>query len=182
MGNAAREKERGLETVARGNASHRKERQAMLTANVDTAMRVGMHAHQTRDMSAHAQPRNASGKNRDGRKSQAELARAQRRSEEAAVEIQVEIIPGWVEAVFTVSVIMSTALIPFVLALIVGPMISQEIMASLITPPWVYLTLPYIIVMSLIGAKIASLFGCGLWDRLISDPADRKSKKAKARQ
>ena len=154
----------------------------MLTANVDTAMRVGMPAHQMRDMSAHAQSKNMPNKSRDGRKSQAEIARARRRAEEEATEIQVEIIPGWVEAIFTVSVIMSTALIPFVLALIVGPMISQEIMASFITPPWVYLTLPYIIVMSLVGAKIASLFGCGLWDRLISDPSDRKEKKAKARQ
>ena len=91
-------------------------------------------------------------------------------------EVKVNVFSRLVEAIFTTSIIFSTALMPFVLVLMIGPMFAPGLVVTFITPPLVYLAIPYILVMVIVGAKISSLFGCSLWSRLISDPESGRHK------
>lgn len=86
-------------------------------------------------------------------------------------EVRVDLFSRTMEAVFTAAIIFSTALMPFVLCTMFIP----DLMVSIMMPPAVYMIILYILVMILVGAKISSLFGCSLWDRLTSEPAKKQA-------
>ena len=88
-----------------------------------------------------------------------------------AQEVRVDLFSRAMEVVFTAAIIFSTALMPFVLCTMFIP----ELMVSVMMPPAVYLLIPYILIMVLVGAKISSLFGCSLWERLTSDPVRKRA-------
>ena len=88
-----------------------------------------------------------------------------------AQEVRVDLFSRAMEAVFTAAIIFSTALMPFVLCTMFIP----ELMVAVMMPPAVYLLIPYILIMVLVGAKISSLFGCSLWERLTSDPVRKRA-------
>lgn len=68
-----------------------------------------------------------------------------------------------VEAFFTLSLILSITSMPFIVLRAVAP----EFVISMMASPVMFLTVPYILFMVAVGLKIASLFGCGAWGRII---------------
>lgn len=70
-----------------------------------------------------------------------------------------------VEAIFTLSIMFSLSLTPFIMVQALAP----TIMMSLITSWGTLLIIPYVIIMSMVGLKVSSLFGCQAWDNIIKN-------------
>lgn len=67
-----------------------------------------------------------------------------------------------VEALFTIAMIFSVTLTPFVMFQAIAP----ELMIIIMSSAWVFAFIPYIIIMMVLGAKLSSLFGCQVWWRI----------------
>lgn len=66
------------------------------------------------------------------------------------------------ETLFTLAVMFSISLTPLVVFQTAAPVA----MTAVISSAWVFMLIPYVIAMSLLGLKVASLFGCGAWYRI----------------
>ena len=66
------------------------------------------------------------------------------------------------ETFFTISIIFSTTLLPFVMLQIAAP----KFMTVLFSSVFVWALIPYAIIMIIVGLKIADLFGCSAWKRI----------------
>lgn len=69
-----------------------------------------------------------------------------------------------VENIFTLSLIFSISLTPFIMLQSLCPSFAVMMM----TGAWTFALIPYILFMTVIGLKVASLFGCGAWYRITS--------------
>lgn len=69
-----------------------------------------------------------------------------------------------IEFIFTLAVVVSFTLTPFIMLQALCP----QLMVSLISTGWVFAFVPYIIFMTIVGLKVASLFGCTAWNRIAS--------------
>lgn len=67
-----------------------------------------------------------------------------------------------VENIFTISLIFSISLTPFVII----QMLSPSLAVAMMTGAWSLTLIPYVLLTSAVGLKIASLFGCGAWRRI----------------
>lgn len=67
-----------------------------------------------------------------------------------------------IEFIFTLAVIVSFTLTPFIMLQALCP----ALMVKLISTGWVFAFVPYVIFMTILGLKVASLFGCTAWDRI----------------
>ena len=67
-----------------------------------------------------------------------------------------------VENIFTLSLIFSLSLTPFIVLQSLCP----ELAVMMMTGLWTFALIPYVLLMSALGLKMASLFGCGAWYRI----------------
>lgn len=67
-----------------------------------------------------------------------------------------------VENIFTLSLIFSLSLTPFIVLQSLCP----ELAVMMMTGLWPFALIPYVLLMSTLGLKMASLFGCGAWYRI----------------
>lgn len=67
-----------------------------------------------------------------------------------------------VELLFTMSIIFSISSMPFVIFRAFFP----DLLVAFMSGWWSLLVIPYLVCTSLLGLKVASLFGCGGWARL----------------